>query len=78
MGSERDALLIKSEIVMKNKTLVDWISICPKCDSENVLVDCESSEKVYQGQEAKCDECGLAGYVEFGGPEECDIAWDEE
>jgi transcription elongation factor Elf1 len=62
---------------MKDKKLVDWISICPKCDSENILVDCDSSDKVHQGKEAECGNCGLCGSVEVYGPEECDIAWNE-
>jgi predicted RNA-binding Zn-ribbon protein involved in translation (DUF1610 family) len=70
--------LIKSEIVMENKSLVDWISICPKCESENILVNSISSETVKQGQKAECENCGLNGLVEVYGPEECDVAWDEE
>ncbi|NOI14812.1 hypothetical protein [Vibrio hepatarius] len=63
-----------------NTAIIEWLSICPKCEGHRIEVEGEkvSSQYVTDGSQAKCKGCGHIGYVEVYGPEECDVAWNED
>jgi transcription elongation factor Elf1 len=49
---------------MKYWKHIDWSDECPKCGSGvSVLTDCQVDNEAYDGDEARCEECGLAGWV---------------
>ncbi|QGT52272.1 hypothetical protein [Vibrio phage MZH0603] len=56
-------------------SILDWLSVCPKCWGDEVRVEGASTVLVTQGQKCTCINCGHSGEVVVYGPEECDVEW---
>ena len=61
-----------------SSVLINWISKCPKCNCEDILIEGDSENIVFQGSGAECNKCGHKGEVVVYGSEECDVAWDDK
>jgi hypothetical protein len=61
----------------KEWKLINWGDECPECGSSvEVLTNCKETNKAYDGDEARCTDCKLEGWV--SADETAYINWKED
>ena len=69
----------RAKIDMRPWKVLDWGDDCPDCGCmPEVRTDAEEPNAAYDGDEIRCEDCKLKGYVSVAAEDEAWITWLDE